>query len=104
MVAADFSTVEAWPRRGLTRFRVLFLIGLSSRRVEIAGLARQADGFWMSQGARNLSDAAEGLLVGKRCMIHDRDPLFTAEFLETLGTSGVRSVTASALAKSECAR
>ena len=25
-------------------------------------------------------------------MIHDRDPLFTAEFLETLGTSGVKSV------------
>src|SRR5438093_4025226 len=58
----------------------------------------------MSQVARNLSDAAEGLLVGKRYMIHDRDPLVAAEFLETLGTSGVRSVTASALAKSECPR
>jgi transposase InsO family protein len=44
MVAADFFTVEAWTRRGLTRFLVLFLIDLSSRRVEIAGVARQANG------------------------------------------------------------
>ena len=63
---------------------MLFLIDLSSRRVEIAGLEK---GLWMSQVARNLSDAAEGFLVGKRYLIHDRDPLFTAEFLETLGTS-----------------
>jgi putative transposase len=92
MVAADFFTVEAWTRRGLTRFLVLFLIDLSSRRVEIAGLSRQADGLWMSQVARNLADAAEGFLIGKRYMIHDRDPLFTAEFLDILGTSGVQSV------------
>ncbi len=92
MVAADFFTVGAWTRRGLTRFLVLFLIDLASRRVEIAGLARQANGLWMSQVARNLADALEGSLVGKRYLIHDRDPLFTAEFLETLGTSGVQSV------------
>ena len=92
MVAADFFTVEAWTRRGLTRFLVLFLIDLSSRRVEIAGLSRQANGLWMSQVARNLCDAAEGFLVGKRYLIHDRDPLFTVEFLETLAASGVRPV------------
>ena len=91
-MAADFFTVEAWTREGLTRFLVLFLIDLSTRRVEIAGLAKRANGLWMSQVARNLSDAAEGFLVGKRYLIHDRDPLFTAEFLETLGTSGVKSV------------
>jgi len=46
----------------------------------------------MSQVARNLSDAAEGFLIGKRYLIHDRDPLFTAEFLEILKSSGVQSV------------
>jgi putative transposase len=91
-VAADFFTIEAWTRQGLTRFLVLFLIDLSSRKVEIAGIARQANGLWMSQIARNLSDAAEGFLMGKRYLIHDRDPLFTAEFLKTLETSGVKSV------------
>jgi transposase InsO family protein len=92
IVAADLFTIEAWTRRGLTRFIVLFLIDLSSRGVEIAGLARQANGLWMSQVARNLSDAKDGFLVGKRYLIHDRDPLLTAEFLETLETSGVKSV------------
>ena len=60
--------------------------------MEIAGLSRQANGLWMSQVARNLCDAAEGFLVGKRYLIHDRDPLFTVEFLETLAASGVRPV------------
>jgi hypothetical protein len=66
MVAADFFTIEAWTRRGLTRFLVLFFIELSSRRVEIGGVARSANGFWVSQVARNLSDAEEGFLTGKR--------------------------------------
>jgi len=46
----------------------------------------------MSQVARNLSDAEEGFLTGKRYLIHDRDPLFTAEFLEILKSSGVQSL------------
>src|SRR5215467_2229241 len=71
IVAADFFTIEAWTRQGLTRFLVLFLIDLSSRKVEIAGVARQANGLWMSQIARNLSDTAEGFLIGKRYVIHD---------------------------------
>jgi len=46
----------------------------------------------MSQVARNLSDAGEGFLIGKRYLIHDRDPLFTAEFLQILEATGVQSV------------
>jgi len=60
--------------------------------VEIGGVARRANGLWMSQVARNLSDAEEGFLTGKRYLIHDRDPLFTAEFLEILKSTGVQSV------------
>ena len=93
IVAADFFTIEAWTRKGLTRFLVLFLIDLSTRRVEIAGVAREASGPWVSQVARNLSDAAEGFLIGKRYLIHDRDPLFTTEFVEILKNTGVQSVT-----------
>ena len=92
IVAADFFTIEARTCKGLTRFVVLFLIDLTSRKVELAGLARQANGLWMSQIARDLSDATAGFLLGKRYLIHDRDPLFTAEFLETLKVSGVQSV------------
>ncbi len=46
----------------------------------------------MSQIARNLTDAVDGLLVAKRYLIHDRDPLFTVEFLSLLAERGVKSV------------
>ena len=46
----------------------------------------------MSQIGRNLTDVESGILTGKRCLIHDRDSLFTDEFLELLAQSGVKSV------------
>ena len=91
-MAADFFTVEVWTARGLQRYIVLFFIELSTRRVEIAGIASVANGLWMTQIARNISDTVDGLLTGKRNLIHDRDPLFTAEFLNILADSGVKSV------------
>jgi transposase InsO family protein len=92
MVAADFFTIEAWTRRGLQRFVILFFIELSTRRVEIAGIASSVNGLWMAQIGRNLTDAVDGILKGKRYLIHDRDPLFTTEFLSMLADSGVASV------------
>ena len=92
IVAADFFTVEVWTRRGLQRFIVLFFIELSTRKVEIAGIATAANGLWMSQIGRNLTDAVDGILSGKRYLIHDRDPLFTAEFLRMLADLDVKSV------------
>ncbi len=92
IVAADFFTVEVWTRLGLQRFVVLFFIELSTRRVEIAGIAAAANGLWMSQIGRNITVADEGILVGKRYLIHDRDPLFTTEFLAMLAEAGVKSV------------
>ncbi len=92
IVAADFFTVEVWTRRGLRRFLVLFLIDLSTRRVKIAGIGAQVNGLWMSQIARDLSDPVDGLMLGKRYLIHDRDPLFTAEFVTMLADVGIHSV------------
>jgi putative transposase len=92
IVAADFFTVEVWTRRGLQRFIVLFFMELSTRKVEIAGVAASANKLWMSQIGRNLTDAVEGILRGKRYLIHDRDPLFTTEFLAMLAEVGVKSV------------
>src|SRR5438309_8875259 len=65
IVAADFFTVEVWTRRGLQRFTILFFIELSTRRVEIAGIARTANGLWMDQIGRNLTDSMYGILNGK---------------------------------------
>ena len=92
IAATDFFTIEVWTTKGLQRFIVLFFIELSTRRVEIAGISAAANGLWMSQIARNLTDSVDGLLTGKRYLIHDRDPLFTDEFLSTLKMAGVQSV------------
>jgi putative transposase len=92
IVAADFFTVEVWTKRGLQRFLVLFFLELSTRKVEIAGIATSADGMWMSQIGRNLTDTVDGILHGNGYLIHDRDPLFTADFLRMLADAGVKSV------------
>ena len=91
-MAADLFTIEAWMRRGLERFVILFFMELSARKVEIAGIASSPSGLWMNQVGRNFTDAVDGLLNGKRYLIHDRDPLFTAEFLSLLAEAGVASV------------
>jgi hypothetical protein len=52
IVATDFFTVEMWTRRGLQWYRELLYIELCTRKVEIAGVARVANGLWMSQIAR----------------------------------------------------
>jgi transposase InsO family protein len=71
---------------------VLFFIELSTGKVEVAGIAQAANGLWMSQIARNLTDSEDGILIGKRYLIHDRDPLFSAEFLSMITETGVESL------------
>ena len=92
IVASDFFTVEVWTRSGLTRFVVLFFMDLSTRRVEIGGIANTANGMWMAQIARNLVDVVDGFFMGKRYLIHDRDPLYTEDFLAILDDAGIASV------------
>jgi putative transposase len=65
---------------------------LETRRVEIAGIASRANGLWMSQVGRRATDAVDGILNGKRFLIHDRDPLFTTEFQSILTSVGVQCV------------
>jgi putative transposase len=92
IVASDFFTVEVWTSAGLTRFIVLFFIELCTRRVQIAGIASLANGLWMTQIARNVTDVVDGFLAGQRYLIHDRDPLYTREFLSILADGGIESV------------
>jgi putative transposase len=56
IVAADFFTVEVWTRKGLQRFVVLFFIELSTRKVEVAGIAATANELWMRQIGWSESD------------------------------------------------
>jgi putative transposase len=80
IVAADFFTVEVWSLRGLVTYYVLFLIELAKRIVHIAGITTRPDGSWMLQVGRHLTDAIDGVLLGKRYLILDRDTKYTAQF------------------------
>jgi putative transposase len=92
IVATDFFSVEVWTRSALTRFIVLFFMDVSTRRVQFSGIANKPNGLWMGQIARKLTDAVDGFFMGKRYLIHDRDPLYTCEFLSILAEAGIESV------------
>jgi len=92
IAATDFFSVEVVKWTGLTRYFVLFVIDLRTRRVEIAGISSGPDGEWMKQLGRNLTDCGDGFLNGARSLIHDRDPLFTRSFSRILNSSNVETV------------
>jgi putative transposase len=92
IVASDFFTVEVWTKNGLRRFMVLFFIELSTRRVQLGGITSVANGLWMAQIARNLTDGEDGFFNKKRYLIHDRDPLYTRDFLNLIAEAGIESV------------
>ena len=92
LAATDFFTVEVFTLKGIVRYQVLFVMRLATREVHIAGVSEEGNGPWMEQIARNLTDGFDGFLNGYRFLVHDRDPLFTTEFLTILKDAGVRSV------------
>jgi putative transposase len=92
IAAMDFFHVEVLTLRGPARYAVLFVIDLKTRAVEIAGIVREPSEEWMVQVARNLTDAVDGFLLGKKRLIVDRDPNFTRDFRDMLQSSGVQPV------------
>jgi hypothetical protein len=57
----DFCAYVLLKNLGFVCYLVLFVIELKTRRVHVAGIACQADGEWMAQIARNLTDATPDL-------------------------------------------
>jgi transposase InsO family protein len=92
VVAADFFTVEVLRFWGPVRYSVLFIMDLGTRRVEIAGIKTEPYEQWMKQVARNLTDAVEGFLRGKRYLIVDGDPLFRYGFRSIVESSGIEVI------------
>ena len=68
---------------GFPRASKLLICGLFQK-----GRVLAQDG--MKQVARNLTDMWDGFLLGKRYLIHDRDPLFTEAVRGLLRDSGVK--------------
>ena len=92
IAATDLFTVEVLHPFGLTRYHVMFIIDIATRRVSIGGITSDPCGEWMKNVMRGMTDCYEGFLVGKRYLIHDRDPLFTEEVRGWLRWCGVKPV------------
>ncbi len=85
IAATDFFTIEVWTAKGLQRFIVLFFIELSTR---------ECCDCWNLSGRKRVVDEPDCMESDRLCLtacspgecylIHDRDPLFTDEFLSTL--------------------
>lgn len=98
LAACDFFTTEVYTLKGLTRYMVFVVIDYATRKVEIVGIVEDAYGGWMSQMARNLTDPFCGFLRNKKYLIHDRDPLYTKGFQQTLRAAGVKPIKSMPLA------
>ena len=77
MAATDFFTVEVWTLQGLVTHYVLFFIELGTRSVHVAGITINPNELFMMQVGRNLTDVVDGLLLGKRYLIVDRDTKYS---------------------------
>jgi putative transposase len=92
MAATDFFTVEVWTGLGLVRYHVLFVIGLMTREMHLAGIVPEPGENWMLQMARNLAGASEGFLRGTTFLIQDRSTLFTERFRTILKSAGIETL------------
>ena len=90
--AIDFTTVEVWTKGGLVTYYLLFVVEIATRRVCFAGCTPNPDTPWMMQVARNLTDAEDGFVMGKRYVLLDRDGKFCPAFQVILKTAGVEAV------------
>lgn len=92
IAGADFFTTEVWTWRGLVTFYTVFVIDLASRRVQIVGSTPFPNDLFMRQVCRTVTAADEGLLVGHRVLICDRDAKWSAPVRARLEEAGIRVV------------
>jgi putative transposase len=92
IAAMDFFKVEVMTLTGPVRYTVLVVMDLKTRRVQVAGIVREAYEKWLIQIVRHLTDAVDGFLIGKTYVIMDRDPAFTARVRDMLRDAGANPV------------
>ena len=68
------------------------MIDLASRRVHVAGSTSSPDDLFMRQVGRTLACADEGVLLGHRVLLCDRDAKWSAPVRERLNEAGIRVV------------
>ena len=92
IAGADFFTTEVWTWRGLVTYYTVFVIDLASRRVQIVGVTPHPDEAFMRQVGRTLTTAGDGVLVGHRVLICDRDAKWSVSVRARLDEAGIRVV------------
>jgi transposase InsO family protein len=92
LAASDFFTVEVWSWSGLVTYYVLLVMELATRRVCIAGITTHPDTQWMLQMARQLTDTVDGILLGKRYLILDRDTNYCQALRDFLKREGIEVI------------
>ena len=92
LLAVDFFTSEVLCLGGMVRLYTLFVIDLSTRYVWICGTTVAPDAEWMKRVARGLTDALDGICLGKTHLIIDRDAKYTEGFKQLLRDFGVEPV------------
>ena len=90
--AIDFTAIEVWTKGGLATYYLLFVMKVATRSVHFAGCGVNPTTEWMTQVARNLTDAYDGFLRGVRYLPIDRDDKFWAAFRALLEKEGVEPV------------
>ena len=89
LAAIDFTTIEVWTKNGLVTYYLLFVLELSTRRVQLAGCTTNPGEVWMMQIARNLTDSEDGFLCAKRYLLMDRDSKYSGVFRGLIEEVGV---------------
>jgi putative transposase len=79
----------------LQRLYVLVFSEHGTRRLYLGGVATHPNGAWAVQQARNLVMDLGDRIGTLRCLVRDRDPLFTAVFGEVFESEGLRIITTS---------
>jgi putative transposase len=89
ILACDFFTVDTI---FLRRVYVLFVIELSSRRVQLAGVTDHPTGLWVAQQARNLLASLRNEGTAWKFLIRDRDAKFTRAFDDVWRSTGAEVI------------
>ena len=87
-----FFTKDIFTKNGLVKFMVLVAIDYKTCEVEIAGIIPEANGIWMKQMAKNLTDPFDGFMKDKKFVVMDQDPIFTEEVRQIFEDAGVEPV------------
>jgi putative transposase len=76
----------------LVTYYTVFVMDLASRRVHILGSTPRPNDVFMSQIVRLVTAADDGVLIGHRALICDRDRKWSRAVRQRLGDAGIRVV------------